>query len=218
MTRAAERASIVRDSLNALADASPGCRHNARLDSSELSRTRLRCVTFHLLRWSRETRRAPDGPPDLCARRRALPDVRRGVPEGSRNRVRADRALSARARAPEPAPRRVAAAGASAPAWGLAQDQRDPALLPRTQRALITDTAEISLSGFGDSCHGSDVRDLKIRNVPVDVKERRRIRAKRNGRSLSAETKAILAEAIERDTEDRRIARRLREMSRLSDS
>jgi len=62
------------------------------------------------------------------------------------------------------------------------------------------------------------VRDLKIRNVPVDVKERRRIRAKRNGRSLSAETKAILAEAIERDTEDRRIARRLREMSRLSDS
>ena len=51
----------------------------------------------------------------------------------------------------------------------------------------------------------------------MEVKERLRARAKRNSRALSAETQAILSAAIERDVEDRRIARRLREMSRPSD-
>jgi plasmid stability protein len=60
----------------------------------------------------------------------------------------------------------------------------------------------------------SDVPALHIRNVPTDVLEALRRRAKRNGRSLNTEVLRVLAEHAESEHEGAPITARLAEIAR----
>ncbi|MDP9490851.1 MAG: Arc family DNA-binding protein [Actinomycetota bacterium] len=57
-----------------------------------------------------------------------------------------------------------------------------------------------------------DVPAIHVRNVPADVVERLKQRAKRNGRSLNAELVDLLGASVENDREPGWVARRLEEL------
>jgi plasmid stability protein len=57
------------------------------------------------------------------------------------------------------------------------------------------------------------VPTLHLRNVPAEVYERLRRRAKRNGRSMNAEAVALLEEAVEREERTGSITDELRRLA-----
>jgi plasmid stability protein len=57
-----------------------------------------------------------------------------------------------------------------------------------------------------------EVPAIHVRNVPADVVERLKQRAKRNGRSLNAEIVDVLEQSVEGDREPGWIARRIAEI------
>ena len=67
---------------------------------------------------------------------------------------------------------------------------------PSTVNAFI-DNNEFNAYNAGMLSHESPMATLTIRNVDPTIKERLRVRAAQNGRSMEAELRAIVTDAIE---------------------